>query len=77
MTDHFCRDVKPRPVRIYRNALEIKNGVSSTKTMKGAVIETAGWEVKDVKFIDDEELLLAVSANCELADGLGLTRFFS
>ncbi|KAM0799702.1 anaphase-promoting complex, cyclosome, subunit 4-domain-containing protein [Usnea florida] len=50
-------------VRIYRTALEIKNGVSSTKTMKGAVIETAGWEVKDVKFIDDGELLLAVSAN--------------
>lgn len=45
--------------------------------MKGAVIETAGWEVKDVKFIDDGELLLAVSANCKLADGLELTRFFS
>ena len=77
MTDLFCGDVKSRPVRIYRTALEIKNGVSSTKTMKGAVIETAGWEVKDVKFIDDGELLLAVSANCKLADGLGLTRFFS
>ncbi|KAL9132465.1 MAG: hypothetical protein Q9175_006363 [Cornicularia normoerica] len=54
--------VHQREVRIYRIVLEIKNGMSSTKIMQGAVIKTAGWEVKDVKFVDDDELVLAVSA---------------
>lgn len=49
-------------VRIYKIVLGIKNGMSSTKTVEGAVIKTAGWEVRDVKFVDDDELVLAVSA---------------
>lgn len=58
---------KPRLVRIYKIVLGIKNGMSSTKTVEGAVIKTAGWEVRDVKFVDDDELVLAVSAKCEPA----------
>lgn len=50
-------------VRIYRILLAIKNGMSSTKSVEGAVIKTAGWQVKDVKFVDDDELMLAVSTN--------------
>lgn len=49
-------------VRIYRIVLEIKNGMSSTKSVEGAVIKTASWEFRDVKFVDDDELVLAVSA---------------
>lgn len=64
-------------MRIYRVVLEIKNGMSSTKSVEGAEIKTAGWEVRDVKFVDDDELVLAVSAQCKLADGILLARRFS
>lgn len=70
-------NAKPRLVRIYRIVLEIKNGMSSTKSVEGAVIKTASWEFRDVKFVDDDELVLAVSAKCKPADGIVLTRRFS
>ena len=59
---------KPSLVRIYKILLEIKNGISSTKSVEGAVIKTIGWEVRDVKFIDDNELMLAVSTKCKPPD---------
>ena len=49
-------------VRVYRILLGIKNGMSSTKSVEGAVIKTAGWDVRDVRFVDDDELVFAVSA---------------
>ena len=61
------KDIKPRLVRIFRIVLEIENGMSSTKSVEVAVIKTAGWEVKDVKFVDDDEIMLAVSAKCKPA----------
>ncbi|KAL9064521.1 MAG: hypothetical protein Q9161_008828 [Pseudevernia consocians] len=64
-------------VRIYRIVLGVKNGMSSTKSVEGAVIKTAGWEVRDVKFVDDDELMLAVSAKCKPADVIVLARRFS
>lgn len=36
------------------------------------MIETAGWEVRDVKFVDDDELVLAVSTKCKPAEGIVL-----
>lgn len=68
------KKAKPRLVRIYRILLRIKNGMSSTKSVEGAVIKTAGWEIRDVKFVDDDELMLAVSAKCKHADGIVLAR---
>ena len=56
-------------MRIYRIVLGVKNGISSAKSVEGAVIKTAGWDVKDVKFVDDDELMLAVSAKCKPPDG--------
>ena len=56
--------------------LVIQNGMSSTKSVGGAVIKTAGWEVRDVKFVDDKELVLAVSAKCKPADGIVLNSRF-
>ena len=50
-----------RIVRIYRVVLKIENGISSKEYVETAWIRTAGWEVKDIKFIDDEEVVLAVS----------------
>lgn len=51
--------------------------MSSTKSVEGAVIKTAGWEVRDVKFVDDTELMLAVSMNCKLDSGVMLARRLS
>ena len=68
---------KPRLVHIYRVLMGIKNGVSSTKSVEGAVIKTAGWEVRDVRFVDDDEMMLAVSAKCKPADGIVLAYRFS
>lgn len=63
-------------MHIYRLVLEIKNGMSTTKSVERATIKTAGWEVRDVKFIDDEELVLAVSAKRKPAEGVVLAGCF-
>ena len=47
--------------------------MSSTKTIECAAIKTAG-EVRDVKFIDDDELMLAVSTKCKHASDIVLVR---
>ena len=44
---------------IYRITTEIENGMSSTKCVERAFIGTASWTIRDVKFIDDDELVLA------------------
>ena len=67
--DHYDKHAKPRIVHIFKILLEISNGMSSTKSLESAVIKTAGWEVRDVKFIDDDELMLAVSTDCKLSGG--------
>ena len=64
-------------MHIYKILLEIKNGISSTKSVEGAVIKTAGWEVRDVKFVDDKELVLAVSTKCKTSDDIVLACRFS
>ncbi|KAL6720420.1 hypothetical protein ACLMJK_002342 [Lecanora helva] len=38
---------------------EIENGMSSTKTVDQSRIDTGNWTVKDIKFIDDKELVIA------------------
>ncbi|KAK3168298.1 hypothetical protein OEA41_004745 [Lepraria neglecta] len=52
---------KQLEVHVYRITFEIENGMSSTKGVKVASIRTAALEVRDVKFIDDDELMLAAS----------------
>ena len=64
-------------MHIYKILLGIKNGMSSTETVEGAVIRTDGWEVRDVKFVDDNELILAVSTKCKLAACIVLACRFS
>ena len=71
------KHAKLRLVRIYKVLLEIKNGMSSTKSVEGAVIKTAGWDVRDVKFVDDHDLMLAVSTKCKPAGGIVFGRRFS
>jgi len=48
-------------VCIYRIEITIENGMSSTAPIEQVSIPLSGWELKDLTFIDDEELMLAVS----------------
>ncbi len=41
--------------------LEIENGMSTTTSVEIASIRLAGFDVKDVKFVDDHEFVLATS----------------
>ena len=51
--------------------------MSSTKSVDVAVIKTASWEVKDVKFVDDDEMVLAVAEKCKPVCAIALARRFS
>ena len=53
--------------------LEIGNGMSSTMSVERTTIKTIG-RVRDVKFVDDEELMLAVSTRCKHASDMVLVR---
>ena len=48
-------------VRVYRIVLEIENGMSTTTRVEAASVRLAGLDVKDVKFVDDDEFVLATS----------------
>jgi len=48
-------------VCIYKIVLEVQNGMSSIKSVEIAYIRTAGFNIRDAKFVDDEELVLAVT----------------
>ena len=52
-------------VRVYKVLLEIENGMSTTTSVETASIRLAGFEVKDVKFVDDDEFMLATSDECK------------
>ena len=52
-------------VQIYRIAFRNEHGMSTTKGIKCASIRTDGWIVNDIKFIDDEDIILAMSNNCK------------
>ena len=48
-------------VRVYRIVLEIENGMSTTTSVEAASVRLAGLDVKDVKFVDDDEFVIATS----------------
>lgn len=48
-------------VQITRIEFKIENGVSSTQNVEYANIRTHSGKVKDLKFVDDEKLMLAIS----------------
>lgn len=48
-------------VRVYRIVLEIENGMSTTTSVEIASVRLTGFDVKDVKFVDDDEFVLATS----------------
>lgn len=51
-------------VRIYRLVLNIENGVSSTEPVELALVRVPDGTVDDIKFVDDEALMLSISKRC-------------
>lgn len=49
----------PMSVCIYKITIDIENGMSSTRCVECTFIRASGWVLKDIKFIDDDELVIA------------------
>lgn len=52
-------------VHIYRVGLRIENGISTSEGIGCASIRLGSWHLKDIKFVDDTDVLLAMSNNSE------------
>ena len=52
-------------VHIYKIVLTINHGMSTVESVEHAVLKTEGWTIQDVKFVDDCDLILAMSTKCE------------
>lgn len=52
-------------VRIYKISFQIEKGMSAVKGLEYASLRTNGWDVKDIKFVDDENVMLALSNRSE------------
>lgn len=57
-----------KPVRITRIELKIENGISSTQNVEYANIRAHPGKVQDLKFVDDEKLMLAISQESKLLE---------
>lgn len=53
-----------RVVPIYRLVLDIENGVSATEPVELATIRLPDGTVDDIKFVDDETLMLSITKEC-------------
>jgi len=51
----------PNRLRLYRIVLKIVNGISSKESIQHALISLPTGTVKDIKYIDDERLMVAFS----------------
>lgn len=49
------------PVRITRIEFKIENGISSTQNVEYASIRAHPGKIEDLRFVDDEKLMLAIS----------------
>ena len=54
--------------------LKIENGMSTTTSVEFASVRLAGFGIKDVKFIDDDEFVLATSDESESCNTLWVHR---
>lgn len=62
-------------VRIYRLVLNIENGVSATEPVELATIRLADGTVDDIKFVDDETLMLSISKDCWCSKSINTEQF--
>ena len=45
--------------------IQLHNGLSTASNLMKTTIKTGDWEVKDAKFVDDLEVLLALTNRCQ------------
>ena len=57
-----------KSVRITRIEFKIENGISSTQNIEFANIRAHPGKVQDLKFVDDEKLMLAISQESKLLE---------
>ena len=69
--DNVCLYVAVGPrlgqevVQVYRIVFRIQSGMSMTEDIECASLRSSGWNIKDVKFVDDKDVMLAMSNNCK------------
>ena len=51
-------------VKVYKITLEVKSGISSAAALECISIQCPHEEVKDVKFVDEDMLMVALCGNC-------------
>lgn len=52
-------------VQIYRIVFRIDNGMSTIENTECASLRLGGWDLMDIKFVDDKDMILAMSSNCK------------
>ena len=62
-------------VRIYRLVLNIEKGVSATEPVELALIRVPDGTVDDIKFVDDEALMLSISKECWCSSESNIQQF--
>ena len=53
-------------IRIFRVSLKIDNGMSAVDDIQYAQCDLASCRLRDVCFIDDKEMILAISDECKI-----------
>lgn len=71
---HRANSVDEKLVRIYRIKLKIENGMSSSQTVEYALIMSQLGNIQDLKFVDDEKLMLVMSQECKQSELREVTR---
>lgn len=55
-------------VQVYLISFRIDNGMSTIEDTKCASLQLGGWHLKDIKFVDDKDMILAMSNDSKFQD---------
>ena len=58
-------DTENSSVKVFKVTLKVENGMSTTESVRFAYIHPSPGRVQDVKFVDDESIMLAVIGECK------------
>ena len=67
-------------MRLFRVTLRVENGMSDTESVSYVDIHPSSGKIQDVRFVDDENIMLAVVRECKYlrvytTESAGLTRY--
>lgn len=69
-------DAENSSVKIFKVTLKVENSMSTTESVKFAGIHPSPGRVQDVKFVDDESIMLAIIGECMCPSTLHCSRNF-